>query len=304
MYHNIDPINDRIVLQSVQSYLAETTGTSFSDPRDKMIATKNARDYLYSVIVQKVPRLAACCLDANMRDSEECKSIYRALSNHVMDPAFVNVLMQFLSDPQSASEEKNRYTGALLVKIMADKINERTASTETKSTKKGEKAAEVEKPNFDDLKHIRQAISVLLGTTSNIVSARCGNLNELEALAISSALVLNSVDTIREIIDSDLPITADLFDIVDDPTELIKASLLLEKTQVPKLSSNQLSFMESLKRWVYGKLNNADSDQIWRFLIATYGSAKPDVTKYYIQIKDCGNQYPDLLMLAKNLINQ
>lgn len=303
MYHSIDPVNDRIVLQSVPSYLAKTCGSNFTDPRDKMIATKNARDYLYSVISQKVPRLAACCLDHNMNESEEVKAIYRSLSDHAMDPAFISVLMQHLQDPQFTSEENNRYVGALLVRILNDKIEERTVTEKKTSTKKGEKAVEAEKPNFDDLAHIRGAISQLLGQTASVVSARCGNLSDLEALAISSALVLNSVDTIKEILDSDLPITADLFDIVNDPTELIAASLLLEKSEVPKLSANQLAFMESLKRWVYGKLNNADTDQIWRFLIATYKSAKPDVAKYYIQIKDCGNQYPDLLMLAKSLIN-
>ena len=115
---------------------------------------------------------------------------------------------------------------------------------------------------------------------------------------------MRRVSTIKEIIASDFPITANVFDCVKDPSNLIRSSLLLDKSELPKLSTNQNAFVESLKRWVYDKLNILQTQVIYQFLVATYGTQKPDVTTKVINPKDCGPQYANLFTVAKQMINQ
>lgn len=298
--------SDMIILNSVESYL-KSLGTPVGQrPEEKLVITQHARDILYSDIVQRVPRVASYLLTADMETDTFAQGLFKALSNHALDPVFIDILMQYLGKFNNA--EENGVVGAFLVKVMDRHISDkkRTTTTSTKSSKKGDKVEEtsVENNDMSEIKHIHSAINHLLGDMANIISTRCGNLTHNEALAIAACIAMNNKDTISEVIASDLPITAQLFDIVSDPSNLIKSTLLIEKEAFTKLTQNQTAFIDSLKRWVYDKLNIIPMQTCYQFLVATYGSVKPDTGKYLIQIKDCGKQYNNLLEVAKQLVNQ
>ena len=73
-----------------------------------------------------------------------------------------------------------------------------------------------------------------------------------------------------------------------------------------KPTANQSAFLESLKRWVFRMLDTIPGGTTvgYQYLVGVYGSVKPDVSPYYIQIKDCGGSYPSLLEVAKQIVNK
>lgn len=298
--------SDMIILQSVESYLKNLGAPRSNYPQEQLIITQQARDFLYSDIVQRVPRVASYILGADMETDTVAQGLYMALSKHAMDPVFINILMQYLS--KINNPEENGAVGAMLAKILNKCIESKMAESNKVPSKK-EKGADAikdeKKPDMSDIDHLKRAVEYLLGNLAKIICVRCGNLSEVESYSIAACIAMNNKDTIDEIIASNLPITAQLFDIVEDPSNLITSALLLKKSDMPKLTPNQTAFIDSLKRWVYGKLNDIPTHSSYRFLVATYKSVKPqDVSKYLIQIKDCGTQYSNLLTVAKQLINQ
>jgi hypothetical protein len=74
------------------------------------------------------------------------------------------------------------------------------------------------------------------------------------------------------------------------------------------VSKNQKEFLESLKRWVYNKLNVLTPHQCYNFLAATYQKTKikrdDKVTEVlFINVKDCGTKYANLLTASKILLD-
>lgn len=298
--------SDMIILQSVESYLKSLGTPNNQHPQERLIVTQQARDYLYSDIVQRVPRVASYLLSSDMETDTVAQGLYYALSKHVMDPIFVNILMQYLAKVNNA--EENGVVGALLAKIMSKYLESKTKQPEaTTKPKKGEKGSEAIENNqqmdMSEIRHIQEAIDKLLGNLAAVICTRCGNVTHVEATAIAACIAMNNKDSITEIIASDLPITADVFNILTDPTNIIKGSLLLEKTEFTKLTKNQQAFVDSLTRWVFKKLNDIPMQTSYQFLVATYGSIKPDVSKYLIYIKDCSSAYPQLKEVAKQIVD-
>lgn len=289
MYKQILP-SDELVLESVESYLKKNGSMSMCS--DKLVATQQTRDYLYSQIVVNVPRIAACIMDSQLLENDlRVQGLYSALSKHALDPAFIDVLMQYLATVHD--QEQNAVTGALLVKILNKYIETKMAETKKKD----------EKPNLEEVAHLRRAVGTLLSDISSIVSVRCGNLTDLQAISIAACIAMNNSDTITEIIASDFAVTANLFDILKDPSAIITAALKLKKSDYTKTTANQKAFIDSLKRWVYDKLNVIPVTTCRQFLISVYGSPNPNVDEFLIQLKDCGTQYSNLLIVAKQMIN-
>lgn len=304
--------SDMIILQSVESYLKSINTPMAQSPHEKIVVAQQARDFLYSDIVQRVPRVAAYILQADMETDTTAQGLNMSLSKHVMDPVFINLLMQFLAKKNDG--EENSVTGAYLAKLL-NKWLEQNVKTPEKimaPPKEGETVGTVEnvnKPQKQDVEpvaHIKWAVEQLLGNLQRLIAVKCNNVTDGQALAIAACVAMNNHETIIEIISSDLPVTADVFDIVADPSNIIKESLLLEKNDIPaKLSTNQTAFVESLKRWVYKKLNDIPTQTSYQFMVATYGAASGvDVSTKFINPKDCGTQYSNLLTVAKQLINK
>lgn len=307
--------SDMIVLHSVDSYLKSIGAPITNSPQEKIIIMQNARDMLYSDIVRRVPRLAAYILAADMDTDTHAQGLHTSLSKHAMDPVFINILMQYLS--KTNNREECCITGAYLTRVankwMEENIKE-SKPAKTAVDKKGEKVTEapvaptVNKDPFEPINHIMQAIRALLGGLASYVAVRCNNvLTESQNLAITSCIVQNNKDTLLELLKSDFPVTADIFDVpelVPDPSNLIRESLLLEQTDIPsKPSANQAAFLDSLTRWVYKRLNSIPAQAIYSFLIATYRTNSPKIDTKFINPKSCGNAYSNLLAVAKQIIN-
>ena len=285
--------------------------------QEKVYVMTNWRDDLYSRIVEKVPYLARFIFSSDIDENDDAKGVLFALTKHCVDPVFVSALMQRLAVSNIGSD--NVVVGALLTKIMSRLIDERKAvSTTAKEVevKKDDKDKDVKDkskkapapaetaPDISDLGHIQEAITSLLDNIANMVTMKCGNLSSVESLCVAACLAMNNMMTIKELVASDLPITAQILDIVPDSSNLLSAALNIDKTYFNKLSTNQAAFIESLKRWVYEKLNRLDTNQIRAFLTASYGTASPDVSTKLIQVKDCGTAYGNLLFTAKIMFNK
>lgn len=296
--------SDMIILNSVESYL-KTLGTPvMQNPQEQLMVVQQAKEFMYSDIARRVPRVASYILSADMETDTVAQGLFFALSKHLMDPIFVQVLMQYLQ--QMNNGEDNGITGAFMAKVM-NRYMEANWKENTTPTKKDKKDKTETTPVVNDMsaiKHIQEAVHYLLGNMAGLITSRCGNLTQSEAIAIAACIAMNNRDTITEIIKSDLPVTADIFNIVQDPSNIIKHSLLLDKGEFTKLSSNQNAFVDSLRRWVYDKLNIIPTQESFKFLVSVYGSIRPtDTGNLLIQLKDCGMQYSNLLTVAKGLIN-
>lgn len=321
--------SDMIILQSVESYLISITGKAPANqsPQEKLFLMQQAKNYLYSDIVQRLPRVANYILQSNMENNNVAQGLNLSLSKHAMDPDFINLLMQFLAKENNA--EQNCVCGAYLALLMnkwiENNVNTPTAtatatttSTSTTVDKKKtdkdskDKDAKVETtptaPATDPLepiKHLQWAVDQLLGNIQALIGARYTNLKDYQIRAIAACIAMNNDDTIYQLIDSDIPITADILDIVNQPETFIKSAILLEKTDLPgKPTANQQAFIDSLVRWVYKKLNGVPTQLAYQKLVEFYGCVPAKVDTKFINPRDCGNQYPNLKMVADQVINK
>lgn len=293
-------------LDSVESYLRKIGVPNGVSPQEKLAITESARNTLYSYDVQCLPHISEKILNADMEVDGEARALWIALCNHVMDPAFISIMMQFL---QARNDSKvNGLVGALLSKVLDRYLTEHWKNAKKDDKKDGKKDAkngDNTTPDFEEVKHIQAAVESLLGATAAKVQTSCGNLTHPEALFIAACLAMNSQDSIKEILRSDLPITADIFQLLEPPDNIVRGAVLLLKADVPtKPTNNQSAFLESLKRWTYDKLNGISTTQAYQWLVDVYGSMKPDVSPYYIQIKDCGTSKSNLLQVAKQIVNK
>lgn len=309
MMQNFLP-SDAICLNTVESYL-KTLGTPYNMPPEAQLTlVQNARDYLYSEIAQRVPNIAPKILSADMDTDERASALFLALSRHALDPVFIRILMNYLGTINKEGRNVGAclVTGALLARIMSKYIEDHTKPvtvvTKDKKDKKDDtKEVAPQNNNFDEIKPLQEAVNMLLGEAANKIAMRCGNITYPEALSIAACIATNNEYTIRELISSDMPVTADVLDIIQNKSELMKAALLLEKKDFAKLTQNQQKFVESLERWVFDKLeHNCTSTQAYNFLLSIYGM-RPDTNKYLINVRDCGTTYSNLLQVVRLMTN-
>ena len=288
-------------LDSIDAFLAKTGGNGVTNPQERLALYEQARNTLYSYDVQMIGRVAEKILNADMETDTEAKALMIALYNHALDPAFIQILMQYLETQRSS--KLNGIVGAVLTRVLDQYIREHWNPEKDKKDKK--EPAPV--PTFDEINHLQIAIEQLLGPTADRVSVTCGNLKHTESLFIASCIAMESVESIKELVGSDLPITAKIFDGMGNPGGIIYGALTLKKADLPtKLSANQTAFLDSLKRFVYEKLERFDggTTALYSYLVAVYGSVKPDVSPYWLQVKDCGTQFTNLLTVAKQIVNK
>lgn len=294
-------------LDTVESYLIKSGVQMGLTPQENLAITDQARTALYSYDVQCIPRITDKILNANMDVDPEARALWIAFYNHSLDPIFIKFLMEYLHGRQDAA--LNGRVGALLTKVLEkyfeNKLKE--SQPEKKSDKKDKESKEKkDEVKYEEIEHLQIAIEKLLGSSAIVIEHCCGNITHHEALFVAACIVMNSQTTISEILNSDLPVTADVFNEFTPYDQLVMAALKFPKSEVPtKPTANQTAFLESLKRWVYDKLDsiNGGAYKCYQFLVYTYGSVKPDVSPYYIQIKDCGTTKPNLIQAAKQIVN-
>ena len=285
-------------LDSVETYLRKTGLPAGITPQEHLIVAEQARNTLYSYDVQCIPRIANKILTSDMETDQEARALWLAFTNHVMDPIFVQFLMQYLST--RGDLPLNGQVGALLSKALDKFFKDHKAEID-------EKKKENKLPEIEEVKHIQAAMESLLGKTAADIQVSTAGLSHPEALFVASCINMNSKETIIELLDSGLGITADVFDLIKDPDNLVRGCLKLLKSEVPtKPNKNQTAFLDSIKRWAFQKLDKIPGGNAvcYQYLVGVYGSVKPDVSPYYIQIKDCGTTFPNLIQVAKQIVNK
>ena len=293
--------SDVIVLNSIDSYLKSQNVPAYLDPRERLAVTEQARDNLYSDIATRTPRIAAYILSADMERDEFAKGLFKAMYRHVLDPAFVKILLDYLAHRNDPDE--NSVTGALLTKLMQKHFNTSPKAETDKKKGKTEEASITEK-DFEDVEHIRLALYTLFANEIAIIRTKYPELKEGCLCSLATAIAMNNVDTITEIISADLPVTAEVFNMLKNPGNVIRAALLLKAADYTKLTKNQEAFIDSLKRWVYDKLDTISTQECYQFLVNVYGSVEPNVSEYLIQIKDCSKQYRNLTEVVKFIVKK
>lgn len=311
--------SDRVILNSPESYLKQVHPQPFMNQQEKIMYTGLARDNLYSDIARRTVHVAAYILSADLESDPFAQGLHMSLSKHVLDPAFITILMTHLSQCKSYTGRDLGVVGAYLCKVMNKWIDTNCPKTVEKTAinKKGENKAKAEKADvnleedrkkkLEPVKHVFMAVHTLLHTLIDRIQHTTSLGSDEEILALAAAIAMDNEYTIQEIFSSDLPVTAEVaFALNPKPDIIIKSALLLPTKLIPAtMTANQSAFLESLKRWVYEKLNEQGTQFIYQFLVATYGKHEHvDVSQNFINPKDCGTQYSNLLCVAKQMINK
>lgn len=287
--------SDVICLDSIETFMQRMNAPIPRNAEEKLVLTQMARDQLYSDIANRLPRIAAYLLeDANLDEDDKAKGLIRAIENHCMDAAFVNIVMQRLN--AEGFIDDRHIVGALFVTV-ADRYY--TKNAPTSKMKPDEEKAYNEKLAAD-IQHLKNASVELLRDIIEDVSRLCPGLSDVAQLAVAAAISVNNENTIKELMNFDGEITANIFDIYKDPEHIIKAALLLKKADYPKLTATQKSFVDSLTNFVFAKLNMLDMTACYRFLVATYKDYNPNTGSYLICVTDVSKStYPNLHEVVK-----
>ena len=302
---------DVVFLDSVESFMRKQGVPENLDPQTRIALTEQYRATLYSACATAlVDRICDRILGADMTTDSEARALWEVLYKHSMDPEFISFVTQAINDTNADSGKRGRI-GALFSKLLDRYVTEEQKKLKASDGKKKDGST----PDIDlsPVKHIQVAMETLLGGAANAIQMQCGNLSHPSALFIAACLAMNDSATIKQILESDLPITANIFpngkNGSPSPDSLIRAALLLQKSEIPtKLTKNQEAFLTSLRDWVFTMLENIPGNHAmqtcYSYLVGVYKSTKPDVSPYYIQIKDCGTSYSNLLQVAKQIVNK
>lgn len=316
----LDLDRDLIALESVESYTRKKglrpINTGY--PIDAIIQENSVKSELYSRIAERMPTYAVYILSSDFENDDRAKGLFKALTNHSLQPEFIDILLQSLDQRRDPDTPKARAAvGALLIDIVVHYTAEKTAELmkaeavsddKKKKDKKEEKTIEkIDESVNAATEHIRRAAVILLEGVVDEIRSVCAGLKDHEALLIAGCVSIGGRSAIRKILKMDCPVTAEVFDIVKHDKQVFESilneALHLEKADYTKRTTNQNTFLESLERYVYKTINSLENPQmIYQFLVYVYGSQKPENTqKYLIQLKDCGTTYSYLYSVAKQL---
>lgn len=287
--YNLIP-SDAVIINTVESYMEECHVTMPSSPQQKLYYQEISRDKFYSDIARRMPRVAAHLL-TDGEDSDLAKGLNKALPNHCMDSRYIDILMQFLKKHGSTAD--CHIVGAYLVSV-ADRY---FVKHPVKDDKKNPDAVVKAKSDIaKTIAHITNAAALLLHDLKEAVEAFCPGFEQSNSIAIAAALAFENETTLKELIHSDLPVTADVLKVYSKPDRIIISALKLKKKDFAKLTKNQETFVESLKKFVFTKLNSIEAYTCFDFLCRIYNSTSPDFNEYLI----CGtdalkSEYPSLV---------
>lgn len=309
----LDLKRDALILDSVESYMQKCGVKLSTDPSDRINQIAAFRSNLYSKDVERMPVYAAYLLSTDNYETDGyAKGLYDAITHHVLDPEFINVLLEFLDRRTGNDAPKERlFVGALLIDIVLHFIHEhekpKDAPSDSKKKSKDKDKDEELALSDEDYRLIepaRNAALLLVGNIAKDVQGVCAELPDELAVIVGAAISVGGKSAIMKLLSLDIPITADVFDIVSDDREvfnsIMKEALLLEKADFTKVTENQKVFLDSLKRYVFTSLNAIENPQrIYQFLIFAYGTQSPEIQKYLIPVNVCGPSYGYLHLVAK-----
>ena len=278
--------SDDVCLETVESYMRKMGAPIPRTPQEELEIKQYYRDMLYSDIANRLPRVSAYLMENN---DDKAKGLSLALSRHAMDKFFVNIVMQRLAT--NGFLEDAHLVGALFITIVNNYFE-----THKSTSKKDEEVEEQNKKNVKETSHLMEAINVLLKDIIVRVKELCPGLNEqIEVPAVAGAIAVNNQSTLDELMNFKKQLTADIFEIYTDPDKIIRNALLMKKNNYLNLNATQKKFIDTLKDFVFKKLDELDMTQIYSYLLSVYQDYKPKTAEYLICITDVSKaQYPNL----------
>lgn len=313
MYTEINPREHSIILNSVEKYIESRRLQLSSNPQEALFQRNLYRDELYSEIAVYMPTYAYYVL-THINDNDPCaEGISFALINHMQDPAFVDIVLQYLNRLNDTDAPKQRaLVGALFIVMVTKYFSTISPSSDDtkKKDKKNDKNEELTKAEQDAINVMEPAriaaANLLGGITKNIKNV-CPELSDENAMFVAGSMLIGGEECIKNIYEMNMPITADVFNIVindvDTFESILAGALLLEEAGFTKTGTNQKAFVDSLKRWVYKTLNMVtDPIKLHQFIVRVYGTQQPNVQTKLIKPNECGPTYGYLLNVVKHMI--
>lgn len=308
--HNVmrDP-GDNILTENIESLMKKQNYPGGLTPAQYAYAEEVTRQNFYQAAIPRVPRVVQYIFDSDLDNDQSAQGLEYGLKNLlIFDEGFLVNLMTYLAqggiNPSGVAS-----VGAFMVKIISEyheeKKNEKTDAKGKKDEEKKEKD-----PREDGIERISKNVGILLRNVVEIVDINCPGLSDTEKLATAAAIAMQNHQTILLLLENDLPVTANLLDIIrnggnNKAMNLVVASaFLLEKKDFPKLSKNQENFIDSLSTYVFKLVNEKGPTEItalFGWIYGSYDGRTIDLEKYIIDPRACGTQYSRLHATVKGM---
>ena len=304
----LDP-GDSILTENVESLMTkqQVAYPGGITPQQYAYAEEVTRQNFYLDAIPRVPRVIQYIFEADLDVDKMAAGLDFGIRNLlVYDPNFVVSLMTYLAQP-NINPSGIAAVGAFMVNIIKDYAEKIKESTDSKTKKDNDDSKDEE---AEGIERLSKNVGTLLRNIVEIVDINCPGLNDAEKLATAAALAMQNHQTVGILLQNDMPVTANLLDIIRNSGNnqamnlVIASAFLLEKKDFPKLSENQEKFIDSLSTYVFKLVNEKGPTEICALVGWIYGNydcRNVDLEKYIIDPRACGTQYSRLHATAKSM---
>ena len=318
--HNVmsDP-EDTILMENVESLMAkqQVGYPGGITPQQYAYAEEVTRQNFYLKAIPRVPRVVQYIFEADLDTDQKAAGLEYGLKNLLIyDANFLISLMTYLAQP-NMNPNGIAAVGAFMVKIINEYAEKTNGDDNKKTDEKGEKEKDTKEKDTKDaeaegIERISKNVGTLLRNVVEIVDINCPGLSDSEKLATAAAIAMQNEQTIGILLQNNLPVTANLLDIIRNSGNnkgmnlVIASAFLLEKKDFPKLTENQEKFIDSLSTYVFKLVNEKGPTEINALFTWIYGSMdcrNIDLEKYIIDPRACGTQYSRLHATAKSMFS-
>ena len=317
--HNVmsDP-EDTILMENVESLMAkqQVGYPGGITPQQYAYAEEVTRQNFYLKAIPRVPRVVQYIFEADLDTDQKAAGLEYGLKNLLIyDANFLISLMTYLAQP-NMNPNGIAAVGAFMVKIINEYAEKTNGDDNKKTDEKGEKEKDTKDKDKDaeaeGIERISKNVGTLLRNVVEIVDINCPGLSDSEKLATAAAIAMQNEQTIGILLQNNLPVTANLLDIIRNSGNnkgmnlVIASAFLLEKKDFPKLTENQEKFIDSLSTYVFKLVNEKGPTEINALFTWIYGSMdcrNIDLEKYIIDPRACGTQYSRLHATAKSMFS-
>ena len=309
-HHVMTDPSDKILCENVESLMAKQQLPTGIPTAQYLYIEEMTRQNFYQEAIPKVPRVIQYIFESDLDTDKNAQGLdYGVKRLLIYDGNFLNTLMTYLAQP-NISQAGIAAVGAYMVRIVSDYAA--AHPVEDAKGKKADKDKKADEPDteLEGINRINEKLGILLKNVVDKVNINCPGLSDREALSVAAALAMQNEYTIPQLIESNLPITASLLDIIrmggnnEAVSVVIASAFLLEKKDYPKFTENQDKFIESLSQYVYKLVNEKSETEIFSFLTWVYDTTDGRNVKlenYIIDPRACGTQNGRFHATAKHL---
>lgn len=304
----LDP-GDSILTENVESLMTkqQVAYPGGITPQQYAYAEEVTRQNFYLDAIPRVPRVIQYIFETDLDVDKMAAGLDFGIRNLlVYDPNFVVSLMTYLAQP-NINPSGIAAVGAFMVNIIKDYAEKIKESTDSKTKKDNDDSKDEE---AEGIERLSKNVGTLLRNIVEIVDINCPGLSDPEKLATAAALAMQNHQTVGILLQNDMPVTANLLDIIRNSGNnqamnlVIASAFLLEKKDFPKLSENQEKFIDSLSTYVFKLVNEKGPTEIcalFGWIYGNYDCRNVDLEKYIIDPRACGTQYSRLHATAKSM---